>query len=133
MFSTIVLEPLGVDDVHRMLAARYAHLRLNDGRAAIPPADDDAVAGLYALFRGDLRGLLKALDDGTGPLIGVAGTGGSGAFPGAPVRPLTLDELRPMLQRRYAAHLWSLPEQVRVEQLTRWASALRTARRPRSR
>jgi hypothetical protein len=36
------------------------------------------------------------------------------------VRPLSLDELRPMLQRRYAAYLWSLPEQVRVEQLTRW-------------
>lgn len=122
VFSVLPLEPLEVADVHRMLAARYEHLRLDRHQPAVPPAADDAVQGLYELFRGDLRGLLKALDDGVGALIGLAGTDsrGSGSSSGPHVRPLTLEELRPMLQRRYAAYLWSLPEQVRVEQLTRW-------------
>lgn len=122
IFSMLLLEPLALADVHGMLAARYEHLRLNPDRPAVPPADDKAVASLYELFGGDLRGLLKALDDGVAPLLGLAGTGTgeSGESPDGPVRPLTIDELRPMLQRRYATHLWSLPEQVRVEQLNRW-------------
>lgn len=124
IFSTLLLEPLVLADVYRMLEARYEHLRLDPARPAVPPADGEAVARLYSLFRGDLRGLLKALDDGVAPLLGLAGTNPfpSTHLPGAPVRPLTIDELRPMLQRRYAAHLWSLPEQVRVEQLTRWGN-----------
>lgn len=122
VFSVLPLEPLEVADVHRMLAARYEHLRLDGHQPAVPPAADETVQGLYELFRGDLRGLLKALDDGVGALIGLAGTDGRGfgSSSGPHVRPLTLEELRPMLQRRYAAYLWSLPEQVRVEQLTRW-------------
>ena len=121
IFSTLMLEPLAAPDVHRMLAVRYEHLRLDPGRPAIPPAGDEAVDALHALYRGDLRGLLKALDDGVGPLIGLAGmpTAAEGS---SPVRPLTIAELRPMLQQRYAAHLASLPEQVRVEQLTRWGT-----------
>jgi hypothetical protein len=122
IFSVRLLEPLALADVHRMLVARYEHLRLDEERSAVPPADDDAVAKLYELFRGDLRGLLKALDDGVTPLLGLVGTDASpsGQAQEGPVRPLTIGELRPMLQRRYATHLWSLPEQVRVEQLSRW-------------
>jgi hypothetical protein len=123
IFSTLVLEPLAIADVHRMLEARYEHLRLDPSRPPVPPAAPEAVASLYELFRGDLRGLLKALDDGVGPLLGLAGTtAGAGSSPQEPsVRPLTTDELRPLLQHRYAAHLESLPD-VRVEQLTRWGS-----------
>jgi hypothetical protein len=124
IFTTISLEPLDLTDVHRLLTARYEHLRRNGSRPPLPPAEDAAVAGLYSLFRGDLRGMLKALEDGVSPLLGIAGTGeaddpSSGA---GPVRPLTLDEIRPVLQKRYAAHLASLPEQTRVEQLTRWGT-----------
>ena len=96
-----------------MLRARYEHLRLDTSARVVPPAANGAVAVLYEFFRGDLRGLLKALDDGVTPLIGLAG---------ATARPLTIDELRPMLQQRYAAELASLPERGRVEQLARWGT-----------
>lgn len=118
-FGTLFLEPLDVEDVHGMLSERYAHLALND-RSVIPPVTSSAVEGIYELFRGDLRGLLKALDDGVTPLIGIAGTEDTGGS--APVRPLTMEELRPVLQQRYSAHLASLPEQSRVQQLARWGT-----------
>lgn len=122
-FSTLVLDPLATEDVHRMLHARYEHLRFDPARPPVPPAAPEAVAALYELFRGDLRGLLKALDDGVSPLLGLAGTRtGVDTSPESPsVRPLTADELRPMLQRRYAAHLGGLPE-ARAEQLSRWGT-----------
>lgn len=129
VFSTVLLEPLEISDVHRLLAARYKHLRLHRSHPTVPPADADAVAGLYTLFRGDLRGLLKALKDGVSPLLGLAGTGVAehAVDQHAAVRPLTLDELRPMLRQRYAAQLASLPERGRVEQLTRWGSRTPTS------
>jgi hypothetical protein len=111
--GTLLLEPLAIEDVHRMLQARYAHLRADASAPLVPPVEDEAVAVLYRFFRGDLRGLLKALDDGVTPLIGLADT---------VARPLTTAELRPVLQQRYAAELAALPEQARVEQLTRWGT-----------
>jgi hypothetical protein len=118
-FGTLFLEPLDIGDVHGVLSERYAHLALNDG-SVIPPVTPPAVEVLYELFRGDLRGLLKALEDGVTPLIGIAGT--EGPVGRGPVRPLTMEELRPVLQQRYGAHLASLPEQNRVQQLTRWGT-----------
>ncbi len=109
--STLVLPPLAVDEVHAMLRARYDHLRLDSTTPAVPPVDDVAVAALYAFFRGDLRGLLKALEDGVGPLIGLED---------ARTPSVTLDDLRPVLRQRYAAELAALPEQTRVAQLTAW-------------
>lgn len=117
--TTLVLEPLGAAEVDRLLARRYAYLAL-EPRPVTPPVEGEAVHALYELFGGDLRGLLKALDEGVTPLIGLAGTeDGAGA---GPVRPLTLDELRPVLRQRYAAHLSLLPEQSRVQQLTKWGT-----------
>ena len=63
-----------------------------------------AVEELYARFRGDLRGLLKALGDGTVLLIGLEGVPSSGDGE-RQVAPLTLEALRPVLQQRYAAML----------------------------
>lgn len=111
--STLVLAPLTIDQVHVLLQARYNHLRLDLSRPAMPPVDEAAVATLYEFFRGDLRGLLKALEDGVGPLIGL-----DDANP----RPLSLDELRAVLHQRYAAELATLPEQRRVTQLTKWGT-----------
>jgi hypothetical protein len=88
-------------------------LRADADAPVVPPVEDEAVALLYDFFRGDLRGLLKALDDGVTPLIGLSG---------AVARPLTTAEIRPVLQQRYAAELEALPEQARVEQLTRWGT-----------
>ena len=111
--STLLLSPLTIDEVHRLLRARYDHLRVNPTRPAVPPVDDAAVTTLYEFFGGDLRGLLKALEDGVIPLIGLQD---------ATPRPLGIQELRPVLQQRYAAELAALPEQTRVTQLTAWGT-----------
>ena len=126
VFDTLMLEPLGTAVVHRMLAERYRHLRFEDSRPVVPPVDDQAVADLYTLYRGDLRGLLEALDDGVGQLIGLAGFVDAGkretrrSKKSSAVRPLTLQEIRPALQQRYAAQLAAMSERPRVEQLTTW-------------
>ena len=62
--NPLILEPLDLDDVKQLLANRYAALQLDPAKPWQPPATDAVVQGLYALFRGDLRGLLKALEDG---------------------------------------------------------------------
>jgi hypothetical protein len=108
-----VLAPFTIDEVHALLRARYDHLRLDPAKPAVPPVDANTAATLYDFSRGDLRGLLKALEDGVGVLIGLDD---------ATARPLTLDELRPVLQQRYASELAALPEQARVVQLTTWGT-----------
>lgn len=111
--SILVLESLTIDDVHELLQVRYEHLRADSSRPAIPPVSEAAVATLYDFFRGDLRGLLKALEDGVAPLIGMEG---------AKVRPLRIDELRPVLQQRYGTELAALSEPSRLAQLTAWGT-----------
>ena len=112
--STLLLAPLAADEVMQLLQARYDHLRVNQKAAAIAPVETTAVTTLYDFFRGDLRGLLKALDDGVGLLIGLEET---------PARPLTLDALLPVLQHRYHAELNALSEPARIEQLTKWGTS----------
>lgn len=115
--STVPLLPLSVADVHRLLEARYEHLRRDREWPVIPPVSTEGVDRLYGLYRGDLRGLLKALDDGVTPLLGIAGTESDSP------RPLTIAEIGPVLRARYRAELQSLPEQPRVEQLTQWGES----------
>jgi Cdc6-like AAA superfamily ATPase len=111
--GTLVLAPFTINEVHALLRARYDYLRVDPTRPAVPPVDANAAATLYDFFRGDLRGLLKALEDGVGVLIGLDD---------ATAQPLTLDELRPVLRQRYAAELAALPEPKRVAQLTTWGT-----------
>jgi hypothetical protein len=122
-FSTLFLESLNLADVYRMLEARYEHLRLDPVKPVVPPADSEAVARLYELFRGDLRGLLKALDDGVDPLLGATGVDPADPSLVAAVRPLTMSEIGVLLQHRYSDHLQSLPDQTRIGYLVRWAKA----------
>jgi len=72
-FSVIPLPPMTLQELHELLVARYTHLQLHDAEPLIPPVDHDAVTRVYELFRGDLRGLLKALEDGVAPNIGLNG------------------------------------------------------------
>lgn len=120
VFSTpLLLEPMPVRDMHALLAARYDHERLDPARPVVPPVDPDAVEELYGLFRGDLRGLLKALDDGTVLLIGLEGVPPEGDADRR-VAPLTLSALRPVLARRYSAMLAHDLDERRAEQLAAW-------------
>ena len=95
---------------------------------AVSPVDAATAANLYDLYQGDLRGLLKALDDGVRPNIALAVPRPPGGGPGdytraggtGIARALTAAEIRPTLQQRYAADLAALKEKKRVEQLTAW-------------
>lgn len=120
-FSVLPLNPLGRDDVRALLHARYDHMRLDHERAVIAPVEMSAVDELHELFRGDLRGVLKALDDGVTPSIGlVPPRKEKGRVMTSVIRPLTFDELRPFLQQDYAQQLNALSEEGRVAQLAVW-------------
>lgn len=115
--SVTPLEALDLPTVQDLLRARYEHLRADPGEPVVPPASEEAVAALYELYRGDLRGLLKALEEGVRPLLGLAGVDEEGV-----PEPLPLEAVLPVLQERYGRELDGLPEQTRVEQLRRWGN-----------
>jgi hypothetical protein len=115
VFTLQVLEPLPLADVQRLLAARYRHLRLHANKRPLPPVADEVVSSLYPMFRGDLRGLLKALEEGVTLLVGI------GKAPGSP---LTMTELEPALQQRYESLLRATLSTTRLQQLTTWATKL---------
>lgn len=119
VFSTIAVEPLPIADVHQMLAARYEALRYDQKRPALPPIDATVVDTLYDYFRGDLRGFLKALDEGVADAIGLAPSrdARSDAWP-----PLRLDDVHPFLSGR-ARDQMELDLPTRLEQLDAWGSA----------
>ena len=76
----IVLEPLPLEQVQLLLEHRYDALRLDPALPRRPPVTAAVIAQLYELFRGDLRGMLKALEDGITALLGLA-PGGQDAAP----------------------------------------------------
>jgi hypothetical protein len=130
-FSVLTLEPLDLAEVQALLRERYAWMRLDKTAPFVTPVNDQAVATLYELFEGDLRGVLKALEDGVTPNIGLVPTQTS--LPKSETHvfgPLAFDDLRPTLQRAYLAELNTLVEPSRVAQLTGWgqqdASAIHT-------
>ncbi|HEV2147735.1 MAG TPA: winged helix-turn-helix domain-containing protein [Longimicrobiaceae bacterium] len=87
------LEPLSADAFQALLARRYTHLRLDPGREVRPPVAHDAAADLYGIYRGDLRGTLRAMDAAAHELIGYTDP------PGAPIQAEQLfSVLVPMLQ-----------------------------------
>ena len=127
-FSVVPLEPFPLNDVHAVLEHRYAHMRLDAKSAVIPPIEKRAITALYDLFRGDLRGLLKAMEDGVTPNIGLAPLPTRTRRPRAPsIRPLSFDEIRPTLQQQYAEDLASLNEEGRIAQLVAWGKRDATA------
>ncbi|MBV9109810.1 MAG: winged helix-turn-helix transcriptional regulator [Gemmatimonadetes bacterium] len=106
------LEPLSEDAFERLLARRYAHLRVNDGPAR-PPVQPEAARALYRVFRGDLRGTLRALDAGAQELIGLTDP------PGAPIReaelmsvlgPILAAEAEATLSETLLGYLYALKE-----------------------
>jgi hypothetical protein len=93
---TLALEALQPDELTCLLNRRYAALAADSGKPARPPITHRAVQALYALFQGDLRGTLAALDEAAHGLLGY------GKWPDAP---LTLADMHPFLRRRYDADI----------------------------
>lgn len=116
VFTLLVIEPMPLADVQVLLEARYKYLVLSSEKRVTPPVSPEAIAALYPLFRGDLRGLLKALEDAVSLLVGVVGT--------EPSASITLDSLRPALQRWYSDQLTATLTPARQHQLTEWGERL---------
>ncbi|MBI3791109.1 MAG: ATP-binding protein, partial [Gemmatimonadetes bacterium] len=111
-FTLHPLEPLTASDVHELLERRYRHLALGPDTPVLPPVERAAVDVLHGWYRGDLRGLLKALEDGVTPNIGLLDR----------LRPMRLDEIVTTLRPRYLAELVATSDEARVGQLERWGA-----------
>jgi hypothetical protein len=94
----VVLEPLEPNEVHQLLEARYRSLRLDPNLPEHAPVQGAVIDALHELFRGDLRGLLKALEDGITALLGLTGDGEG-------PEPIGLADLTLVLSRRYKLEL----------------------------
>ncbi len=121
IFTVLQIEPLAVPHVMALLHARYRHVQLDDTRDVVAPVDVEAVEMLVELYRGDLRGVLKALDEGVRPNIGVSydtmatlntDLGGVGA--------VSITALRTTLRQRYQQQLAHDLEDRRISQLRQW-------------
>ena len=112
--NPLVLEPLALTDVEQLLVNRYEALQLDPVRPWRPPVADVVVQRLYDLFRGDLRGLLKALEDGITALLGLT-TGGS------EVAPVGLEDLLLALRQRNQVELLDQLGDTAWERLVAWA------------
>ena len=112
-----VLQPLALEDVQQLLANRYASLQLDPEHPWRAPVEDAVVERLYQLFRGDLRGMLKALEDGMTALLGL-----TVAATSAGVAPVGMDDLVLVLQQRNQRELEEQLEQAPWERLLVWGS-----------
>ncbi len=112
--NPLVLEPLGLGDVVQLLANRYAALQLDQSRPWHSPVETAVVQRLYELFRGDLRGMLKALEDGITALLGLTSAG-------AEVAPVGLEDLLLTLLQRNQAELQEQLGDTAWERLLAWA------------
>ena len=110
----LVLEPLAIGDVEQLLTNRYGALQLDPGRPWSSPVDTAVVQRLYELFRGDLRGMLKALEDGITALLGLTSAG-------ADVAPVGLEDLLLTLRQRNQAELREQLGDNAWERLLAWA------------
>ena len=123
VFSVLPVEPLPLSDVHQLLEERYNFMRLDVNRPAIPPVEPAVHARLYELFRGDVRGILQALDDGVTPNIGLApAVDTQSGLAASASRPFAFDELRPALQQRYVEQMGTERETAHVNRLATWGT-----------
>ena len=112
--NPLVLEPLALGDVEQLLDNRYEALQLDPTRPWRSPVERAVVQRLYDLFRGDLRGMLKALEDGITALLGLTSAG-------ADVAPVGLEDLLLTLRQRNQAELQEQLGNTTWERLLAWA------------
>ena len=117
----VVLDPLALPDVRTLLNNRYRTLQLDPGKSWRAPIADPVVEQLYGLFRGDLRGLLKSLEDGIQALLGLTTVGDA-------AMPITLEDLLPVLKQRNQAELAERLGATGWERLLFWAGVDPAAR-----
>lgn len=91
---TLALEPLKPSEVLRLLERRYAALALDPDRPVRAPVAATAAQSLYALFHGDLRSTLAALDEAAHGLLG---------YGKRPDATLAMTDIQGFLRRRYEA------------------------------
>jgi len=108
------LQPLSLSEIGELLSRRYAHLRVDAKLPARAPVTDDAVAELHALFGGNVRGLLLALEEAAQALI---------EFGGAAAEPMTRDQIRYILQGRVMEGIEANLDDNDVRHLARLAEA----------
>ena len=109
-----MLQPLELDEVQMLLAHRYEVLQLDQARPWRSPVENSVVQRLYELFRGDLRGMLKALEDGITALLGLTSAG-------AEVAPVGLEDLLLTLRQRNQAELQEQLGTTAWDRLLAWA------------
>jgi hypothetical protein len=108
------LLPLTFQEVRELLRRRYAHLRVDASKPSREPVTDDALADLHALFGGNVRGLLLAMEEAAQALI---------EFGGAGADPMTREQIRFVLQGRMISSLEANLDPNDVRYLTRMAEA----------
>ncbi len=111
------LQPLALEDVQLLLANRYAALQLNPGQPWRAPVDDAVVERLYQLFRGDLRGMLKALEDGMTALLGLTSAATSDG-----AAPVGMEDLLLVLRQRNQQELKDQLGPTAWERLRAWGN-----------
>ncbi len=122
VFSITTLGSMPESDVQELLAERHRFQAIDTAVKVKPPVTKATVAELYALFRGDLRGLLEAPEEGVSALAGLVGR-----HPGAPI---PLADLSEVLQARYSEILTRTSSAVRQSQLQEWAAKLGSTATP---
>jgi len=134
--APLTLEPLSLSEVHELLRIRYDRWRHRPEAPVAAPVEDHAVDLLFGAFQGDVRGLLKALDDGVEECIGLGAersvpapscpdpaVPAGNASERIPVPPVRAAELSRALQARYGAMMRSELDEARARQIVRWIEA----------
>jgi len=116
IISVVPLGPLPLPDVFALLEARYALLRVDPERKLVHPVTTRVVEELYTPFRGDVRGILAALQDGVAPNLGSHGD-----------TPLDVNVVLPSATARYIADFACRSDEARFQYLEQWARGDRDA------
>ncbi|MCY4174134.1 MAG: AAA family ATPase [Cyanobacteria bacterium MAG CAR3_bin_5] len=67
--NPMILKELTLSNVYKLLNNRYQALQIDANQSFREPVEDSVVEKLYDIFRGDLRGMFKSLEDGMQTLL----------------------------------------------------------------
>lgn len=93
------LAPLAGSEFAELLTRRYDFLKLDPDSSVVEPVKPRTAVELYETFQGDLRGVLRALDEAAHQLIGYGEA--------RAVEPMHEKEIREVLQPRYELEMES--------------------------